>query len=528
MILLMVAALSAGELRWVERSPSQLELTEDGKTAFVYNHGAGRKCCYVHPVVSPAGVTVTDDGPADHLHHRGLFWGWPIVEVNGRRYDSWLQKGVEHRSESVSHEVASGAATLRARHSWLAEGNLLMRDSVVITAHPAHSGARTFDITLTLEAADQPVTLAGAPEQDKGYGGLSVRFAPRSNTKLRSSEGVVPKDEDHGAHEWAELEGTYAGGRAALRITADRRNPGFPNHWCLRYYGFNGANFPGADRYRIGPGKPVTLHYSVRVADAADPLAERARRNGRRFAQSVAAMRRLMHAWLAESDPRTGLLPERIPGGPRGLKPGGARRYTAHNSGAGLYPYLILTAELTDPDLYRGRLMEMLRAEVRHSRGKPDLFGAAEYAKDGLLAVTELLGRTPWFYRMGEVTAGVMQQAPVKTRWGNLPGPGAEINGDVLQVLARLMTTTADPRYRQWAHTPSPMPTWKSGSTPRSTTCLPASFLPASSNTGTEKATSTAPCISTRWPGRRAAGPRTGNPAWKWARCARARVCCCR
>lgn len=470
LLLLLAVSACAGDFRWAGSNSAELELTEGGKTVFVYNHGQGRKCCYLHPVMSPAGVTLTDDGPADHRHHRGLFWAWPILEAGGRRYDPWLLNGIEHRADGApAHVIQSGNATLRASHSWIAGGKPLLHDSIEITVHPARNGARVFDVSLTLQAADQPILLAGAPEQNKGYGGLSIRFAPRSHTAIRSSDGPVPRDEDHGAHQWAELEGTFSQGRAALRLTAAPSNPGFPNQWCLRHYGFLGANFPGGTPLRLDPGKPVALRYQVRVFDTPDPLAAEARENGRRFERSAAAMRKLMLAWLGEADPRTGLLPERIPGGPRGLKPGQPRRYTAQNSAADLYPYLILTAELTDPDLYRGRLLEMLRNEVRYSTvldslpgdvdlstGRPgplNLFGASEYAKDGLLAVTELLGRTPWFFRMTDLTADIMKHAPTRTRWGNLPGPGAEINGDVLQVLDRLIPMTADPRYRDWAHT---------------------------------------------------------------------------
>ena len=71
-----------------------------------------------------------------------------------------------------------------------------------------------------------------------------------------------------------------------------------------------------------------------------------------------------MKAWLKYADPRTSLLPERLPQ----LKPEDkSRRYTPHNSGADLYTYLILTAHLTDPDLYHGALLEMLRNEVRYT-----------------------------------------------------------------------------------------------------------------------------------------------------------------
>ena len=199
-----------------------------------------------------------------------------------------------------------------------------------------------------------------------------------------------------------------------------------------------------------------------------DALFARARENGRRFEEGAAAIQRVLKAWLAEADARTLLLPDRLPGGRQGLKPGDTRRlYTPHNSGADLYPYLILTAQLTDPDLYHGRLMEMLRNEVRYTTveesipanlemttgelGPPSLFGAGEYAKDGLLAVTELLGRTPWFYRMADMTADAMARAPVASRFGNLPASDAELNGDYLQTLVRLATMTGDHRFLEWA-----------------------------------------------------------------------------
>jgi hypothetical protein len=202
------------------------------------------------------------------------------------------------------------------------------------------------------------------------------------------------------------------------------------------------------------------------LSTAADVFAQ-ARENGRRWEECAAAARRVLHAWLKHADPKTLLLPDRLPGGPRGLKPGSPRMYTPHNSGADLYPYLILTAELTDPDLYHGRMMEMLRNEVRFTTaqdsipanlnldtgelGPPSLFGAGEYAKDGLIAVTERLGRTPRFYRMTDMIADAMNRAPVASAFGNLPASDSELNGDFLQTLVRLAPMSSDPRFWEWA-----------------------------------------------------------------------------
>ncbi|MFN7935473.1 MAG: DUF6807 family protein [Bryobacteraceae bacterium] len=254
----------AGRFQWVELSPGELELRESGKTFFVYRHGAGRDCCYLHPVNSPAGVTVTDDGPVDHKHHRGVFWGWPQVEQSGVKGDSWLRKGAEHRFERiVEKKILAEEARLKVEHTWLLEGKPIAKETVTIQAFPRHQ----MNVSIEIEALHAPVRIAGAPEQNKGYGGFSARFAPRTETRLRSNMGPVEKDEDHVPHSWAELEGQYKNGRAVLRIQSLPGNPNYPNEWCLRNYGFVGANFPGVNSYTLQPGKPVTLRYTLSVAD---------------------------------------------------------------------------------------------------------------------------------------------------------------------------------------------------------------------------------------------------------------------
>ncbi len=219
----------------------------------------------------------------------------------------------------------------------------------------------------------------------------------------------------------------------------------------------------------MNPNRLAIALLFAALATAGDDtkLFQQARSNGQDFERTVASMRRLLHAWLAHADSKTLLLPDRVPGPGQGLKPGDASRlYTPHNSGADLYPYLILTAHLTDPAIYRGRMLEMLRNEVRYTSaqasvpgnlelstgklGPASLFGAGEYAKDGLVSVTEYLGRTPWYYRMVDMIADAMNQAPVASRFGKLPASDAELNGDYMQVLVRLALMTGDPRFLEW------------------------------------------------------------------------------
>jgi hypothetical protein len=202
------------------------------------------------------------------------------------------------------------------------------------------------------------------------------------------------------------------------------------------------------------------------VSPADAPLSPAVR--AERFERAVAAADRVMRAWLAKADPETGLLPDRLFGPGDGRRDGNrTREYTPHNSGADLYPYLILTAQITQPDLLDGVLLEMLRSDVRYTTstagalpgsfdfdtrrtGEPRLFGAGEYAKDGLITVTEYLGRTPWFTRMVDMVADAMERAPVESRFGRLPASDTELNGDYLQVLPRLALMTGDERFLEW------------------------------------------------------------------------------
>jgi hypothetical protein len=223
--------------------------------------------------------------------------------------------------------------------------------------------------------------------------------------------------------------------------------------------------------FRLGVSLIALAIFAAHAPERSDAAAQSdsfagAVRNGVRVEELLGRARRVLHAWLRHADPQTLLLPDYLAAFPSS---GGPRPpvYTPHNSAADNYPYLVLTAWFTDRGIYDGRMRDMLRNEMRFTNdahglprtldlatrklGDPYVFGAAEYAKDGLVTVTELLGRTPWFYRMVDMTAALMQRAAVPSRFGPLPDKGAEINGDLLQTLVRLAAMTGDPRFLTWA-----------------------------------------------------------------------------
>lgn len=206
----------------------------------------------------------------------------------------------------------------------------------------------------------------------------------------------------------------------------------------------------------LAAGAPHAL-----AADRAD--IEVARRNGGQAAELFARCHRFVEGWLAHCDPESGLIPQNLK----------SPIWTPENSAADNYPFMVLTAYITDPELLDGTLTDILHTEIRLTTrvgALPDafsfetqsfarrdidwtrlIFGASEYCKDGLLPVTELMGRGEWLSRLRDIAADICEHAPVETRFGRIPATSAEVNGEMMQVVSRLYPATGDPRFLRMA-----------------------------------------------------------------------------
>jgi hypothetical protein len=198
------------------------------------------------------------------------------------------------------------------------------------------------------------------------------------------------------------------------------------------------------------------IFFGAVLLPAADP-ATLAERNAQQAAEALHRSQRVMHAWLAMADPVTGLLPRTVDN----------RAWVVRDSAADLYPFLVLLSRFVEPELHNGRLLKMLRQEIllttRLDRLSDDvlaggkgwvrpalqldelLFGSSEYAKDGLIPITELLGETPWSHRLRGIAADIARHSPYQTRHGMIPSRSGEVNGNVLQAFSRLCWRTGDP-----------------------------------------------------------------------------------
>ena len=257
---------------FTDNEDGRLLLSENDKPVLVYNFGLQlapdvpedrRRSTYVHPIYDPLGNVITDDFPADHLHHRGLSWMWPYVFLQGQKFDLWHIQGIRHKFESwLIREVGPVCALLGSKNTWHLDDRVVMDEWVWLRIYKACENGRAIDITLTWKAREK-IEITG--ESEKGYGGLCFRFAPRRETVIVTSDGLASKDSDLKRMEWADESGKFGAEEniSGVAIFQHADNPNFPAGWTLRHYGFLGVAWPGRQMLTLDPLQSVTVKYRV-------------------------------------------------------------------------------------------------------------------------------------------------------------------------------------------------------------------------------------------------------------------------
>ena len=176
---------------------------------------------------------------------------------------------------------------------------------------------------------------------------------------------------------------------------------------------------------------------------------------------------KFVHGWLEMADPESGLIPRNLEAD--------TDIWNAKDAAADNYPFMVLTSFFADEDLFDGTMLDMLYAEKKltsrvntlpdtYSFSKKDfqnekldmaeiIFGTSEYIKDGLLPLTEWLGKSPWSDRMMEMLYDLKNEVNVAegiSRDGS-NATREEVNGELLQILSRVYWMTGDEKFLDWA-----------------------------------------------------------------------------
>ncbi len=237
---------------------------------------------YVHPLWGPRGEVLTEDFPADHPHHRGIFWSWHQVWIGDRKIGDgwactnfvWDVRHVQVRADSPDLVVLVADVDWRSPE-WRGGREAFVRETTTIRAHALEHDRRAVDFAISLRALLPGVRLGGSDDV-KGYGGFTARIPSPPDMKFTSQQGpVTPRNTSVPGGAWMNLTGIRNGHAYAVEIMQHPDDPGFPEEWILRDdprpTNMQNAKWPGRTPVPLPTNHPLVLRYRLLLHEDTDP-----------------------------------------------------------------------------------------------------------------------------------------------------------------------------------------------------------------------------------------------------------------
>ena len=287
LFIMLICVVTGFSQNWqVTETKEGIEIKESGKKVIFYQvaekskDGKYTRANYVHPLYGLNGEVLTEDFPEDHFHHRGIFWTWHQVWIGEKRIgDAWLCENFSWDVQKAkTKQNKDGSISITANVFWKSplwldkkgEQRPLLKEDIKITAYPDKNNTRIIDFEIELNALGEKLYIGGS-EDEKGYGGFSVRVFMPENIKFTSTTGeVTPQKLAVEAGDWMNVTGTYMNNnpKSGIIIMNHKSNPEMPQEWILRAKrSMQNPVFPGNEKYEIKKDEPVVLKYRLVLHD---------------------------------------------------------------------------------------------------------------------------------------------------------------------------------------------------------------------------------------------------------------------
>jgi hypothetical protein len=231
-------------------------------------NGKYERSGYVHPLNDLKGNVITEDMPEDHPYHRGIFWAWHQVVVDGKNVaDGWISEniafvpGKTQVTKSDKNIIVSFQTTWQVKDSSKGEISVINELSR-INIFRANEKYRIIDFSILLKPVVKNVMLGGSDDK-KGYGGFCLRLKQPENIQFVSgNKNVEPKEEAVMAGQWMDFK--LDGGAVAVLGYADSSEQ---HPWILRNSkSMQNVPYPGRMPAAIS-AEGLKLDYTIVVHD---------------------------------------------------------------------------------------------------------------------------------------------------------------------------------------------------------------------------------------------------------------------
>ena len=264
----------------IAREDDGYMVRDDGSPVLFYRlapkslDGEYRRSNYIHPLYGLDGEVLTEDFPEDHPHHRGIYWTWHQVLIGEvRAGDPWLARSFSWRVRD--ERVLPEGNGLVVSHRWFSPDfhggeRPILEETAELTVSPATANIRTIDFDIRLVPLQEGVRLGGS-EDDKGYGGFSVRVAMLPDLRMVASGGPVePQVGAIDAGDWVDFSAGFdaSGTPSGVAVIVHPESAGYPQPWILRSPAtpsMQNPVWPGRDPTLLVQGEETRLRYRLVV-----------------------------------------------------------------------------------------------------------------------------------------------------------------------------------------------------------------------------------------------------------------------
>ena len=283
LLVLFVVALNLSAQLSMQKKEEGILIVENDENVMFFQvqpknlDGTYERCNYIHPLWGVDGTVLTEDFPADHLHHRGIFWAWHQVWIGDQRIgDPWEIKDFDQEVVELEFiKQANGNVYLKTEVDWLSdkwkkEGKKkpYIREKTNIIVHPKNGNFRKIDFEINLLAQEENLRIGGS-EDVKGYSGFSVRVKLPNDVAFTGPDGKVePLNTAVCSHGFVNVSGSLLDGnkKGGIVMVDHPDNPGYPQNWILRNRNsMQNAAWPGTETVLLSTSEPLVLKYSLLI-----------------------------------------------------------------------------------------------------------------------------------------------------------------------------------------------------------------------------------------------------------------------
>jgi hypothetical protein len=233
-----------------------------------------RRSGYIHPLLTPSGVQVTDDFPPDHAHQHAVFFAWVKSRFHGRAIDFWNQAAKQGRvTHAKTERTASGPvfAEFVAHLQHVDETDADAPQPVLDETWAVRVYNLRSHFLIDLTSRQQCATARPLLVEKNHYGGLAIRGnrAWFSDTgRFLTSEGKDRSNGNQTRPRWVEMYGPVDGKPCGVAVLCHPSNYRYPQpvrlHPTKPYFCFAPM---ALGKFPIEPGTPYVSQYRFFVHD---------------------------------------------------------------------------------------------------------------------------------------------------------------------------------------------------------------------------------------------------------------------